>query len=352
MLESIRIKNFQSHKDTEINFEPGVNVIIGPSDSGKSAIIRAFKWLKDNRPLGDAFRSHWGGDTSVRFSFADCDIERFKGSNDFYRLWSDQNKEPLEFTAFGTSVPDEIQEALNLTDLNVQNQMDSAFLISNNPGEVSRHFNKIARIDLIDISLKNVESQTRKLNQSITATEEEIERQKAELKQYDYIDQLEQDLEVLEQLDSQAKQKKQQRHRLSESLAKLKSVNEQIKEARIKVQPQDDVNGLINLIESRDKILNEAGDLERLIKKERTYSEEIEVSSELLSDEKLVDAVLGLYNKAQSIKSKTQKLKKLIDNEQNLDSQILRAEGMLEDLENEWHENAPDVCPLCDQVMA
>jgi len=36
MIESAQIKNFQSHRNTELTFDPGVNVIIGSSDSGKT----------------------------------------------------------------------------------------------------------------------------------------------------------------------------------------------------------------------------------------------------------------------------------------------------------------------------
>ena len=41
----IEIVNFQSHANTKLNFDEGVNVIIGPSDSGKTAVIRAMKWI-------------------------------------------------------------------------------------------------------------------------------------------------------------------------------------------------------------------------------------------------------------------------------------------------------------------
>ena len=52
MIKKIKIENFQSHRDTELEFSKGVNVITGLSNSGKTAIIRAFQLLKNNRPLG------------------------------------------------------------------------------------------------------------------------------------------------------------------------------------------------------------------------------------------------------------------------------------------------------------
>ena len=42
----LTIENFQSIKEkTEIDFIEGVNLIIGPSNSGKSAVLRALRGL-------------------------------------------------------------------------------------------------------------------------------------------------------------------------------------------------------------------------------------------------------------------------------------------------------------------
>ena len=58
MIKSIDIENFQSHKKTRIDFDPGVNVIIGRSDSGKTSILRALNWVINNKPSGEAFIRH------------------------------------------------------------------------------------------------------------------------------------------------------------------------------------------------------------------------------------------------------------------------------------------------------
>lgn len=44
IIESINIKNFLSHEDTEINFEQGVNIITGKNGAGKSSILDAMKF--------------------------------------------------------------------------------------------------------------------------------------------------------------------------------------------------------------------------------------------------------------------------------------------------------------------
>ena len=79
MLTRVEISNFQSHKHTVLEFIPGTNVIIGGTDTGKSALFRAINWVCSNRPLGDAYRSEWGGDTRVVLHTSEGNIiERFR----------------------------------------------------------------------------------------------------------------------------------------------------------------------------------------------------------------------------------------------------------------------------------
>lgn len=49
-LKTISLKNFQSLADAEIELSPGLNVIVGPSNLGKSAVLRALKALVRNAP--------------------------------------------------------------------------------------------------------------------------------------------------------------------------------------------------------------------------------------------------------------------------------------------------------------
>ena len=63
MIDKIKIENIQSHKNTELNLSNGINVIVGSSNNGKSAILRALYWAIYNRPLGiDTLCSHWALD--------------------------------------------------------------------------------------------------------------------------------------------------------------------------------------------------------------------------------------------------------------------------------------------------
>ena len=53
----LKIKNFLSFQDFEIDFDKDLNVIIGPNNSGKTNIIRTLKIARDilNRTRDDDF---------------------------------------------------------------------------------------------------------------------------------------------------------------------------------------------------------------------------------------------------------------------------------------------------------
>lgn len=53
MITSIRLQNFRSYKDASFEFEPGVNIVVGPNASGKTNLLEAVMVLG----RGSSFRS-------------------------------------------------------------------------------------------------------------------------------------------------------------------------------------------------------------------------------------------------------------------------------------------------------
>lgn len=50
MFKKLALKNYKTHKDTVLEFSPGVNVITGDTGQGKTNILLSLAWVKDNRP--------------------------------------------------------------------------------------------------------------------------------------------------------------------------------------------------------------------------------------------------------------------------------------------------------------
>ena len=54
-IKDVEIINFQSLRNVHVKFINGTNALIGVTNSGKTAIIRAIIWCLINRPHGDHF---------------------------------------------------------------------------------------------------------------------------------------------------------------------------------------------------------------------------------------------------------------------------------------------------------
>ena len=64
-INEIFVEGFQSHTNSHFNLGNGLNVITGPSDSGKTSIIRAVRWIAFNEPQGEAFVNESVGQATV-----------------------------------------------------------------------------------------------------------------------------------------------------------------------------------------------------------------------------------------------------------------------------------------------
>ena len=121
-LKRIEIYNFQSHEHTDLFFSENMNVIIGPSDSGKTAIIRAIKWALFNEPTGSSFVQFGKNETKVILYFDDnLIIERGRIKNkNYYKVTHNKISETYE--GFGHKVPEEIKILLNMDKINLNDK--------------------------------------------------------------------------------------------------------------------------------------------------------------------------------------------------------------------------------------
>jgi len=182
MFRFLKIEKFQSHDDTLISFDKGVNVIFGLSQAGKTAITRAMRLLIDNRPLGGKFFSDFAGDkgeTKITLGL--------EGSNDISVIKSikvnkDGDKQvtktaytigETEFSSPKDQVPDQVVAALNLSELNIQRQFDPPFLVSASGGEIAKTINRITRLEEVDDWVSELTSEINAGNRDVVRMEQE-----------------------------------------------------------------------------------------------------------------------------------------------------------------------------------
>jgi len=175
-IKRIEIKGFQSHVNTDILMSPGVNVIVGPSDAGKSAIFRAIKWVLRNEPRGDAFiNNKFKKDNKpcvVTLHLSDgISVARIKGSSLNQYVVYESDKQERIFSGFGNEIPVEVLSALGIQpidfgeniriDLNFSNQLDGPFLLKETPRTPAVVFGHLVGLDQVDAATRLTSKQKR-----------------------------------------------------------------------------------------------------------------------------------------------------------------------------------------------
>jgi exonuclease SbcC len=312
-IKSIRIQNFQSHKDTSLHLHQGVNVITGQTDSGKSAIMRALRWVAFNRPMGNEFRSWWarerGGETKVEIELEDGSIVRRirTTSKNQYELVEQDGKE-FVFESFGTSVPEEIQEVLGIGDLNWQNQHDAPFLLSSatSSGEVARRLNEVSDLKSIDSTISYAASKIREHKAKSLQAQERV-------------------TSIQDKLDNMPDQKR------------MKDLMEVV---------SDILKKLISLQKAASRLKRTISDYED--SKDRLKKAKSKASEEL---DPLFSEVDQLLITLKSKKNRQDGLQKLLDGYMAIFQNLKKTAKEAKEIQKEFEEAFPNTCPLCGKKV-
>ena len=350
MIKSVSIQNFQSHAKTELDFHEGVNVIVGTTDGGKTAIIRALRWLIWNRPSGDALRSRWGGATNVQLETEEGVITRSKDKIDKYTLRL-KGQEDIEFKAIGTSVPAEIQGVLNISEINLQNQHDATFLLSDTPGAVATHFNKVARLDRIDSATSAINGWIRGLKSDVSHLETDIATEKAKLPQFENLEKFEIEIEALEQMEGKAVTMRSRYSTLEKDIVRITNLEEEIETLTPLLGLEKLVTSVLDDITKRDQLQTQVDELQTVIDDLEELNEKEEAAKELMPLEPLVLSLLDKYKQLRELKKTKSQLQYLLNQVNLVDDDIVTTGNNVTKLETKFHKEMPDICPLCDTIL-
>lgn len=177
----------------DLDLDDGINVIIGSTDAGKSSIFRGIGWPIRNRPTGFFFRHDPriakvgkkplpdSAITSVSLlTSEDIEVVRERDKRDINQYRISSLQDPLK--ALRSDVPEEVSEILRIPSCAIQSQHDAYFLLNDSAGEVARQINELIGLEIIDSSLKKVNSivddaknKRDELNKDIVSITEELD---------------------------------------------------------------------------------------------------------------------------------------------------------------------------------
>lgn len=198
MIESVTLRNVEAHEKKTVEFGPGVTCVVGETDAGKSALIRSLLWVALNQPSG-ANMVHFKkpfAKATVRVDGREVVRKRGKTVN----LYSLDGK---KFKAFGSSVPGEISSLVNISEVNVQRQLDGPFWFSDSPGKISRELNRVVNLDEIDRVLAKSLKQTKLAASECELLEEMVKKAEEECEASAWVPRMVTRLESLRDLEAE-----------------------------------------------------------------------------------------------------------------------------------------------------
>lgn len=344
MLKRLRINNFQSHKASDIKFHGGVNAIVGPSDCGKSAILRALRWVLFNDQPGDAYRRHGSDKTEASIVIDDMDYTRVRSNKDNKYLVDDER----EFDKVKTEVPEELARVFNMDDINVQKQMDAPFLLSENPPEVARVLNRAAGIDDIDACMSRINGMGLENSKELNMRSKDLGDLDEELAKYRRLPDIDARLSTTEKLEKALRKAQTQADDIGSILDGLEAIEGKIR--RLEPLSEVSLDGIEALSEhlenTRGRIDDITDNMETL---EQLNAKIVDLDTEALEYDikEALETSAGLANVEKTMDS----LEERISDIEEADDSHKDKKKQLAGLEKEFDELMPDTCPLCEQEV-
>ena len=347
-IKQVTIKNFQSHKNTALNMDKGVNVIVGLSDNGKSAILRAITWVIRNRSEDKAFRSRWGGKTDVELTFSEgVEVSRVQDSGNQYFLVDENNNVDEEYKAFKTDIPEDVVNALNMDSLNIQAQFDSPFLLSESAGDVGKYFNKIANLTEIDESISNVGKLVRANSSEIATTEAIITTHEKDLESFQFLTQMELDVSDYEALITKEMKINYDIIQINLLIDKTETEQNELSQIATFLKAEPELKAALVLTEEEKALTSQIQALQTLLQKQETLQFDFYECKAIIQAETDCGLALLDYETLRDLDIEIAKLQKLIKDTESNYNALHKYKSDLEIKQTRLKSEMPNVCPLC-----
>lgn len=200
MFTRLQVRNFQALRRLTLELGQLATTIVGSTDKGKSAILRALKWLCLNRPAGEAFIRYGAGYTEVELDIDGHTVVRRRGDHNMYCL------DDEEYMSFRDGVPEPIADLLRVDDVNFQGQHDAPFWFADKPGDVSKQLNQIINLGVIDDTIKAVATKVRNAKATYGVSRDRLDEARTERDRLAWVPEAREQFEALVKACQQADQ--------------------------------------------------------------------------------------------------------------------------------------------------
>ena len=237
MIKKVVIDNFMAHVHTELELGPGVTVLTGPNNTGKSAVVEALRCVATN-PTPSHFLRHGAKEARVSLEMDDGTKVVWVRTKRWamYELWNPGAEEPEEYHKLQRKVPEDIQKVLRLNqvdletssrpvDIHIGNQREPVFLLNRPDSDTAAFFAASTESAHLLAMQDLLKMQVRDRKREAEALEADIERIKHDMNQLDGLPSLELRIEEARDLEARCVRLEREVPALESVLEKGRSLN-------------------------------------------------------------------------------------------------------------------------------
>lgn len=284
-ITKVIVENFQSHEYTEVDFGD-FNGIIGPSDNGKTALIRAVIWALYNNPSGNSYVRKGESKCQVTILFNDgASIVKTRTPKIHSYDLCEPGGEPVHLEAFGVGPVDEVVSfhRMGFVDLfgekqtlNICEQLDAPFFLGESPATKALIIGRLGNTEVIDKAIKNNAADLREVKAEIKVYKGQLKEVKSELKELKSLDKMGKAIEVAKVKLDKIKMIEAKNENILQISKKIKDKMEQVQKLEKFVGADEEMNDIISVLDD-------------LIQKERKLANIKEINRKIKQGEKRIE---------------------------------------------------------------
>ncbi|MFZ3171929.1 MAG: AAA family ATPase [Carboxydocellales bacterium] len=286
-ITKIVIRGFQAHVDTTIELDPGMNVLVGPTDSGKSAVVRAIKaclfneWPKNyiNKRVGHA-------EIIVTFSDGTEILRQRSPSINAYEIRKPEQA-PFRLEKFGKDIPLEVLQAHGMKrgefgdwkpvlNIGVQRGKESDFLLGQNGWTIATVLGKLAGTEAVDLAAKDLQGDIRRAIMARSDAEKATQDIDEKIAGLAYIDDVAKTLEQAQAYIQKAADGYDRQMKISSTLAKYNQVQREIRYLNETLDKLSGLDKATELLEAARKGAERQSNITILVTKINATSDRIQ----------------------------------------------------------------------------
>lgn len=331
IIEKIVLENFQSHGYSEYELKPGLNVFMGRSSSGKSAIQRALAWVFENEGKNPR-RFIKNGEDFARVSLFLSNgfvisriVEKKRSGKNGYEVF---NPDDGSVTFYNTKSLPIVQELLGFNylqiddkksvPLNFQKQGMSWFYIGDGFTDTDRAkiIGAVYQTHFVDAVIKDLESENKKINILMKEQRKDIQKTEEVLQRYSHLPDWKNRIEESEKRLEKVRE-------LEEKKERIKALYESLQQIEVQIAENQKIIDSLEVISDLEKRWNEIKENDEKRKKIEEKATELRVlEREIQKHEDTLKSLENIDDVAKRVSSLDKKVKEYLSLKEQLEKAV------------------------------